>query len=185
MKLNAAAIDQVLQTSVGPTKLPGIVATVCSREATIYEGAFGERLIDSGNTMTLDTVCWIASMTKAITSVCAVQCVEKGLIDLDAPASAVLPELADVQVLTGFNEAGMPTYRAPRRAISLRHLLTHSAGFSYEIWNADIQKLQAALDIPSVTTCRNKALSLPLLFDPGERWEYGSISTGQGKWSKQ
>ncbi|NBO04499.1 MAG: class A beta-lactamase-related serine hydrolase [Betaproteobacteria bacterium] len=181
MKLNAAAIDQVLQTSVGPTKLPGIVATVCSREATIYEGAFGERLIDSGNTMTLDTVCWIASMTKAITSVCAVQCVEKGLIDLDAPASAVLPELADVQVLTGFNEAGMPTYRAPRRAISLRHLLTHSAGFSYEIWNADIQKLQAALDIPSVTTCRNKALSLPLLFDPGERWEYGINIDWAGK----
>lgn len=181
MKLNSAAINQIFQSAVQTKKLPGIVAMVSSREETLYEGAFGERLIDSGAAMTVDTVCWIASMTKAITSVCAVQCVERGLIDLDAPASAILPELADVQVLTGFDSAGMPTYRAPKRPISLRHLLTHSAGFSYEIWNTDIQKLQAALGIPSVTECKNKALTLPLLFDPGERWEYGINIDWAGK----
>ena len=181
MKVDTAAIDRIFTSAIGDKKLPGIVAMACSREATLYEGAFGERLLGSGVAMTLDTVCWIASMTKAVTSVCAVQCVERGLIDLDAPASAIVPQLADVQVLTGFDNQGMPTYRAPKRDITLRHLLTHTAGFSYEIWNQDIQKVQAALDIPSVTECRNKALSLPLVFDPGERWEYGINIDWAGK----
>ncbi|NDH58737.1 MAG: class A beta-lactamase-related serine hydrolase, partial [Betaproteobacteria bacterium] len=92
-----------------------------------------------------------------------------------------IAEIAEAQVLTGFDDAGMPTYRAPKRPVTLRHLLTHSAGFSYEIWNTEIQKLQAALDIPSVTECRNKALKLPLLFDPGERWEYGINIDWAGK----
>ncbi|NCV55668.1 MAG: class A beta-lactamase-related serine hydrolase [Betaproteobacteria bacterium] len=181
MKLDTSALDGLLQASIGNTKLPGVVAMVASREAALYEGAFGERLIGSAQAMTLDTVCWIASMTKAITSVCAVQCVERGLIDLDAPASSIIAEIAEAQVLTGFDDAGMPTYRAPKRPVTLRHLLTHSAGFSYEIWNTEIQKLQAALDIPSVTECRNKALKLPLLFDPGERWEYGINIDWAGK----
>lgn len=181
MKLGSSGIDALLRSSIGEQKLPGVIAMVCSREQTIYEGAFGERLIHSGISMSLDTVCWIASMTKAITSVCAVQCVERGLINLDAPASAVVPAISDAQVLTGFDSQGMPTYRAPKRAVTLRHLLTHSAGFSYEIWNQDIQKVQAALGIPSVTECRDKALCLPLLFDPGDRWEYGINIDWAGK----
>lgn len=181
MKIDASAIDRLLQSSIGEKGLPGVTAMVCSREETIYAGAFGERLIHSGHLMSLDTVCWIASMTKAITSVCAVQCVERGLIDLDAPASAVVPSIAEAKVLTGFDSSGMPSFREPKRPVSLRHLLTHSAGFSYEIWNSDIQKVQAALEIPSVTECRNKALALPLLFDPGERWEYGINIDWAGK----
>ena len=167
------SIDTLLQQAVSAGKVAGVIATACDREHILYEGAFGERVLGSGVSMTPDTVCWIASMTKAITSIAAVQCVERRLIDLDAPASAVVPEIAQAQVLTGFDVHGQPTFRAPKRAITLRHLLSHSAGFSYEIWNPEIAKVQAALDIPSVTTCARKALTLPLLFDPGERWEYG------------
>ena len=173
--------DKVLAGAVSAGAVPGVVAIATNREGTIYEGAFGERTLGSGVAMTLDTVGWIASMTKAITSVAAVQCVERGQIDLDAPASKVCPQIAEAQVLTGFDANGRPTYRAPRRPVTLRHLLTHSAGFSYEIWNADIAKVQAALDIPSVTSCKNKALTLPLLFDPGERWEYGINIDWAGK----
>jgi len=176
-----ASIDKLLQDGVQDGAVPGVVAMATDRDGVIYEGAFGERTFGSGQAMTLDTVGWIASMTKALTSVAAVQCVERGQLDLDAPAAKVVPEIGHAQVLTGFDADGKPTTRARKRPITLRHLLTHSAGFSYEIWNTDMQKVQAALDIPSVTTCQNKALTLPLLFDPGERWEYGINIDWAGK----
>ncbi len=175
------SLDNVLGEAVTAGVVPGVVAAVTNREGTLYEAGFGERTLGKGQTMTPDTVGWIASMTKAITSVAAVQMVERGKLDLDAPAHAVVPKIAEAQVLTGFDRAGQPTFRAPKRAITLRHLLTHSAGFSYEIWNTDIQKVQAALGIPGVTDCKNKALTTPLLFDPGERWEYGINIDWAGK----
>ncbi len=173
--------DRILSNAVAGGAVPGVVAMAANREGTLYEGAFGERTLGGGQAMTTDTVCWIASMSKAITSVAAVQCVERGLIDLDAPASKVCPQIGDAKVFTGFDAAGQPTHRPPKRPVTLRHLLTHSAGFSYEIWNADMVKYQAALGIPSVTSCENKALTLPLLFDPGERWEYGINIDWAGK----
>lgn len=173
--------DRILSHAVTAGAVPGVVAMACSREGVLYEGAFGERTLGGGQAMTLDTVGWIASMTKAVTSVAAVQCAERGQIDLDAPASRVVPEIGDAQVLTGFDASGQPTFRPPRRPVTLRHLLTHSAGFSYEIWNPDIVRYQQATGVPSVTTCKNQALSLPLLFDPGERWEYGINIDWAGK----
>lgn len=165
--------DQLLAGAVATGAVPGVIAMACDRDGTLYEGAFGERTLGSGKPMTLDTVVWIASMTKALTSIAAVQQVERGLLDLDAPAAKVLPALGEVKVLTGFDGSGNPTVRPPKRPITLRHLLTHSAGFSYEIWNTDIQKVQAAQGIPGITECKRKSLTTPLIFDPGERWEYG------------
>lgn len=179
------AIDRVLDQGVRSGAVPGVVAAVGNREGVLYEGAFGERALGSGQAMTTDTVCWIASMTKAVTSVAAVQCVERGLLELDAPAKEVCPELGEVGVLTGFDAQGQPLTRPPQRDITLRHLLTHSAGFSYEIWNTDMQKVQAAWRIPSVTECKNKALELPLLFDPGSGWEYGINIDWAGKMIEQ
>jgi len=174
-------IDALLSAGVKSGAVPGVVAAVADREGVLYEGAFGERALGSGNAMTNDTVGWMASMTKAITSVAAVQCVERGHLKLDEPAKNICPELGHVGVLTGFDAHGKPETRPPKRDITLRQLLTHSAGFSYEIWNTDMQKVQAALEIPSVTECKNKALTLPLLFDPGEGWEYGINIDWAGK----
>lgn len=173
--------DRLLSDACAARRVPGVVAMATNREGTIYEGAFGERTLGGGAAMTTDTVGWIASMTKAITSVAAVQLVERGQLQLDAPAAQVVPAIAEVQVLTGFDAAGNPQLRPPKRPITLRQLLTHSAGFSYEIWNPDMQKVQAAFGIPSVTECRNKALTLPLVADPGERWEYGVNIDWAGK----
>lgn len=173
--------DRLLSDACAAGRVPGVVAMATNREGTLYEGAFGERTLGGGQAMTTDTVGWIASMTKAITSVAAVQQVERGKLELDAPAAKVLPQIAELQVLDGFDAAGNPRLRAPKRPITLRHLLTHSAGCSYEIWNPDMQKVQAALGIPSVTECRNKALMLPLVADPGERWEYGVNIDWAGK----
>lgn len=180
MSLKAHA-DRILSHAVAAGAVPGVVAMACNRDGLLYEGAFGERTLGSGQAMSADSVCWIASMTKAVTSVAAVQCVERGQLDLDAPASKVLPAIGDAQVLTGFDADGKPSFRRPRRPVTLRHLLTHSAGFSYEIWNADMVRYQQATGVPSVTSCQNKALELPLLFDPGERWEYGINIDWAGK----
>ncbi|PYM78129.1 MAG: 1,4-butanediol diacrylate esterase, partial [Candidatus Rokuibacteriota bacterium] len=161
--------------------MPGIVAMAATDKGVLYEGAFGRREIGKDAPMTLDTVVWIASMTKAITATAAMQLVERGKLALDAPASQLAPGLAKAQVLEGFDAAGQPRLRAPKRPITLRHLLTHTAGYSYEIWSSDIAKYQAATNTPGITTCTNAALTTPLLFDPGDRWEYGINIDWAGK----
>src|SRR5205085_9236569 len=115
---------------------------------------------------------WIASMTKAITGAAAMQLVELGKIKLDAPAKAVVPQLGEVDVLEGFDAAGKPTTRKPKRDITLRHLLTHTAGFGYDIWSPEVGKYMDVMPVPRVISCQNKAPSTPPLFDPGERSLY-------------
>ena len=146
-------LDQILSDATKQGDVPGVVATVGNREGVLYEAAFGERCLGAGLTMNVDTVWWIASMTKAITSVAAVQCVERGLLELDTPAKEVCPELGNIGVLEGFDENGQPNTRPPKCDITLRQLLTHTAGFGYNDFNPDIQKVHDVLDIPSVLDC--------------------------------
>jgi len=174
-------VDASFTQAVESKAMPGIVAMAATDKGVLYEGAFGRRELGKDAPMTLDTVVWIASMTKAITATAAMQLVERGKLALDAPASQLAPGLAKAQVLEGFDAAGQPRLRAPKRPITLRHLLTHTAGYSYEIWSADIAKYQAATNTPGITTCTNAALTTPLLFDPGDRWEYGINIDWAGK----
>jgi methyl acetate hydrolase len=174
-------IDALFSEAVESKKMPGIVAMAATDKGVLYQGAFGRRDLDKDAAMTLDTVVWIASMTKAITATAAMQLVERGKLALDAPASQLAPGLAKAQVLEGFDAAGQPRLRAPKRPITLRQLLTHTAGFGYEIWRTEIAKYQTATNTPGITTCTNAALTTPLLFDPGEGWEYGINIDWAGK----
>jgi methyl acetate hydrolase len=171
--LSRAAIDRVLQTATERGDVPGVVALAATPDGIIYEGAFGRRGLPDGAAMTVDSVFWIASMTKAITSTAAMQLVERGQLPLDAPIAEILPELASPQVLEGFDAAGEPLLRPAREAITLRHLLTHTAGFVYDIWNPEMGRYMEQRGIPGVISCQNAALRLPLVFDPGDRWDYG------------
>jgi CubicO group peptidase (beta-lactamase class C family) len=166
-------IDGLLGAAVERGDVPGVVAVVVNREGVLYEGAFGKRNLTTGAPMTIDTVCWIASMTKAITGACTMQMVEQGKLDLDAPAEQWVPMLKEAQVLEGWDDEGKPKLRPPTRPITLRQLLTHMAGFSYEFWNADILRYQEVMGVPNIASGKIAALKTPLLFDPGERWEYG------------
>jgi methyl acetate hydrolase len=168
-----SALDTLFSQAVASKKMPGIVAVAATPRGRVYEGAFGTREMGADAPMTLDTIVWIASMTKAITATAAMQLVEKGKLSLDRPAQDVVPELAKARVLEGFDGAGQPRLRAPKQPITLKHLLTHTAGFAYEIWQEDIARYQQATNTPGITTCANAALTTPLLFDPGDRWEYG------------
>jgi methyl acetate hydrolase len=172
MSLKQAA-DAVLKSSTDAGDVPGVVAGVTSREGTLYEGAFGVRRLGDPAPMTVDTVGLIASMTKAITSTAAMQLVERGKLDLESPASRWLPDLGKIEVLEGFDGTGKPITRAPKRAVTLKHLLTHTAGFGYEFFSESVHKYQVATGVPDFASGKYASVRTPLLFDPGERWEYG------------
>jgi CubicO group peptidase (beta-lactamase class C family) len=168
-----APIDDVLRRGVESGDVPGVVAAATDGNGTIYEAAFGKRALGEAADMTVDTVAWIASLTKPLTATAAMQLVEQGRLELDRPASHWLAELSSVRVLEGFDDAGTPRTRAASKPVTIRHLLTHTSGFGYTMWSADLRRYREASGLPGITNCKNAALDLPLLFEPGERWEYG------------
>jgi methyl acetate hydrolase len=176
-----SAVDAVLRRATERGDVPGVVAMAATREGIVYEAAFGRRALPDGAAMTADTVFWLASMTKAVTSAAAMQLVEQGRLGLDRPIADILPELAAPQVLEGFDDAGEPRLRPARRPITLRRLITHTAGFVYDIWNPEMGRYMALKQVPGIITCENAALSPPLVFDPGERWDYGIAIDWVGK----
>src|SRR5262249_4165357 len=164
-----SACDAVLQSVVtGKDRVPGVVAMITDRSANIYEGAAGERMLGGDQAMTADTVFAIFSTTKAFTGTAILQCVEEGRLDLDVPA------IGKLEVLEGFDASGKPKLRAPKRDITTRMLMLHTAGLGYDFFNASYFRLAQEQGQPSVITCSKASLMTPLLFDPGDKWEYGS-----------
>jgi CubicO group peptidase (beta-lactamase class C family) len=176
-----AQIDQILRQKSDAREIPGVVAIAANSREVIYQGAFGKRDLSKDDAMTLDSVFWIASMTKAITTAAAMQLVEQGKLSLDAPIGKVLPNLAAPQVLEGFDANGEPKLRPAKTAITLRQLMTHTAGFCYDMWNGDMATYLEKKGIPAITTCKNDALKTPIATDPGTRWEYGTNIDFVGK----
>jgi methyl acetate hydrolase len=168
-----SGVDNVLEHAVAAGEVAGVVALAADTSGVTYTGAFGKRGIGHAADMTLDTVFWIASMTKPVTSVAALQLIEQGKLTLDQPIGSLLPELASPQVLEGFDAAGTPRLRPAGRPITLRQLLTHTAGFVYDIWNQDMLHYAEHAQLPGIIECKNASLTAPLVFDPGERWDYG------------
>jgi CubicO group peptidase (beta-lactamase class C family) len=167
------AIDKVLRKPIEAGLIPGVVAVAANDRGVIYEGVFGRRAVDKPEPMTLDSVFRIASMTKAITGAAAMQLVEQGRIGLEQPMGDVLSIIRDVKVLGGFDGDGTPQLRDPKSPITLRHLLTHTSGYGYDIFNPDLARYVQTAGLPSILSRKNDALRLPLLFDPGSGWEYG------------
>jgi CubicO group peptidase (beta-lactamase class C family) len=179
--VNTKSIDEVLSRAAEAQDVPGVVAMAATDQGVVYEGAFGKRALDKDAPMALDTVVWIASMTKAMTAAAAMQLIERGKLTLEQAAGELVTELASPQVLEGFDASGQPRLRPARRPMTVRHLLTHTAGFTYDIWCALMGQYQTYASIPGIITCQNAALLTPLLCDPGERWEYGISIDWLGK----
>ena len=114
-------------------------------------------------------------MTKLITTIAALQLVEQGKIELDAPIDSYVPELRVLQVLKGFGSGDIPDYEKAYRCSTTRELMTHTAGYVYEIWNRNAQKA-VTLGVSESAFGGGGLLASPLAFQPGTAWEYG-IST--------
>jgi CubicO group peptidase (beta-lactamase class C family) len=167
--MNHAALKRILHEAVEAGRVAGVAAAVTGPEGTLFQDSAGSTEIGGGQPVTAATLFWIASMTKPITSVAAMQLVEQGKLSLDAPIGDLLPELAAPQIL----ENG--ALRPARRNITLRHLLTHTSGFSYVFASAELAAYTEAQGF-RFAPGKRASYHLPLLFEPGERWEYG-IST--------
>src|SRR5258708_22100198 len=153
-----AQVEQALRKKRDAQEIPGVVAMAATGKEVIYQGAFGKRDLAKDDAMTLDSVFWIASMTKAITAAAAMQLVEQGKLSLEAPIGKLLPDLASPQVLEGFDSKGEPKLRPAKNAITLRHLMTHTAGFAYDMWNGDMVKYLARSGTPGIIYCKHDAL---------------------------
>ncbi len=171
-----AALDDLLARSTEAGEVPGVVAMVGDRQGTIYEGAFGRRSLAAPDPMTPDTVAWVASMTKAVTTVALLQLVEEDKVDLEVPAGRYCPEIGKAQVLHDFDAEGKPLTRTPKMPVTVRHLLTHTSGYSYDFASSAIRKYMKATGLPATNTGLKASLAAPLVAEPGSAFIYG-IST--------
>jgi methyl acetate hydrolase len=178
---NEVQIDQALRQKSDAKEIPGVVAIAATANEVIYQGAHGKRDLSKDQAMTADSVFWIASMSKAITAAAAMQLVEQGKLSLDAPIGKVLPDLASPQVFEGFDANGEPRLRAAKNPITLRHLITHTAGFCYDMWNGDMVKYLERTGTPGITSCKNAALKTPIMSEPGTRWDTAPISISSAR----
>ncbi|MDO8213161.1 serine hydrolase [Conexibacter sp. CPCC 206217] len=165
-----AELQRILHDAVRDGDLVGACAAVAT-PADCHMASAGARC--AGAAMTPDTVVRVASMTKAVTTVAVLQLVEQQLLELDAPAGEIVPYLDEVQVFEGFDERGEPRLRPPARRITMRHLLTHTAGFGYDFADASLDDYVRRTGLPRAGGGLRRAHELPLLSDPGEQWRYG------------
>ncbi|RZI50452.1 class A beta-lactamase-related serine hydrolase [Aeribacillus pallidus] len=167
-------LDKVLDTAVGRAGgAPGVVAMVTDRDGNIYEGAAGVRDLGKKTPMTTDTVFALFSTTKAITGTALMKLVEEGKVSLDDPVKKYVPEIAEIPVLEGFDKNGQPKLREAKTDVTINMLMLHTAGFGYEFFSHEDRKYREAKGVPSILTSTFDSVKSVLLFEPGERWNYG------------
>ena len=176
----SVGVGSTLETSLQQHKIPACVAIASTSGKITYTGAFGMRDSKSGIAVTPESLFMIASMTKPVTSVAAMQLVEQGKLKLDEPASTYIPALGTLQVLHGFDPGtGKPILKPATKPVTLRRLLTHTSGFVYDTWDADLLRYEkeSGASFPLGTV----APLTPLMFEPGTRWQYGTSADWSGR----
>jgi CubicO group peptidase (beta-lactamase class C family) len=154
---STTAFDTLLRAAVEQQRVPHAAAMIATKDGVAYQHVEG---------VAPDAIYAIASMTKPVTTVAAMQLVESGKVKLDEPAATYVPEIGRLKVL----EAGK--MRPPKSQPTVRQLMTHTGGFAYEFMNRDIFELVSKGKLASVRA-GDGFFKAPLVFDPGTRWEYG------------
>lgn len=133
-------------TCPGPKRtLSGVTFYAATKDGTVYDRSFGTRSIADSNPMSSDDIMWLASSSKLITSIAALQLIEAGKLDLDADVAEVLPELLNgIGVLHGFDEQGKEILEPSKEQVTLRRLLSHQSGFSYAFIFPDTARAMVA-----------------------------------------
>ncbi len=171
--IDGSGIDGVLRAAVDQGDVPHVAAIAADADGVFYEGGTGPRVAgEDSEQVSTSTHFRIMSMTKMVATVAALQQVERGELDLDAPVDTYRPEFAEIQVLEGF-DGDTPRLRAPASRATVRQLVTHTSGLSYWFWNADLVKYESVTGLPNVVPGDRRALQAPMVTDPGTRFEYG------------
>ena len=174
-------IDAVLQEAVDNGQVPHVAAIAADRDGIIYEGGAGVRIAgESDDPVTTSTQFAIMSMTKMVCTAAALQQVEQGNLDLDAPIEEYCPDFAEIQVLDGF-DGDTPRLRAPATKATVRQLVTHTSGLGYWFWNADLVRFEKASGVPNVVPGDAAAFKAPMTADPGTAYVYGISTDWLGK----
>jgi methyl acetate hydrolase len=168
------AIDRMFQAAVDKAEIPGVVAAVTNKDRILYLKAFGKQDVARDIPMSSDTVFRIASMTKPVTSVGIMMLYEEGKLRLDDPAGNYLPAYKGREVIATFNEKDATyTTRPARGEMTIRQLLTHTSGLSYPFTSPTVLAIQTKTD--------KDPKMLPLLFDPGTKWNYSPATAVLGE----
>ena len=171
---SSSAIDEAMRGAVARQEVAGVVVMAADRKGIIYQGAFGVADIADARPLKLDALFRIASMTKAVTSTAAMQLVEQGRFAIEDPVEKYLPEFAKLSVFESFDGAtGAYRVRPATKAVTVRHLLTHTSGLGYAFTNPTVRdfKPRAGEEYPVG----------PLVFEPGERWLYSTSTDWVGR----
>jgi methyl acetate hydrolase len=174
-----ARLNEAFKAAVDAKKVPGVSAIVLDRSGhVIYKGVFGTTNIDDTSappvTETTPTTMW--SCTKLVATVAALQLMEQGKFQLDDLVEKFVPKIQKLQVLDGFDEKGEPKYRAPKNKPTILHLMTHTAGLSYDFFDKPTLRWRAwsGRDPATyITTGQYLDVETPFIFDAGERHNYG------------
>jgi CubicO group peptidase (beta-lactamase class C family) len=171
-----AAIDSALKSLVDSKQIVGASALVYERGQEAYFGAFGLADRENNKPFARDTVVQIFSMTKPVTGVALMQLYERGKFDLDAPLAVYAPEFADMQVYAGVDASGQPKFEAPKRPITVRDILRHTAGLNGDGAPEAVTALYRQADprnrnnpLPDVIA---RMAKVPLAYQPGTKWSY-------------
>src|ERR1700749_4354778 len=167
-----SSIDRVLRTAVEGGAVPNVVAIAADRDGIIYEGAAGPRRVGEAEPVSADSEFRLASMTKMVATVVALQLVEQGALDLDAPVGGDCPEVDELKVLVGF-DGDVPRLRDPASRATVKHLVTHTSGLGYWLWSDALVRWEQVTGTPNVMAGSNAIFGAPLLADPGTRFNYG------------
>jgi methyl acetate hydrolase len=163
----SASLDETLSAAVTRGDVPGLVVLAATRDRILYQGVFGKAEVGRERPMTADALFRIASMTKAVTSVAAMQLYEQGRFALDDPAEKYLPELANLMVFESFDSAtGAYKVRPAAKKVTIRHLFTHTSGLGYGFTSSIVRDFKPRDG--------EKYEAGPLLFEPGTQWIYGT-----------
>lgn len=170
--IDGSAIDKVLREAVDSGAVPHVAAIAANADGIIYQGAAGPRTVGESAPLTVDTHLRIMSMTKMVATVAALQLVENGSLDLDAPVEQYCPDFARVKVLEGF-DGDTPTLRDPASKATVRQLVTHTSGLGYWFWSEELVRWQDVTGTPNVVAGLKASFGAPMIDDPGKRFIYG------------
>lgn len=166
-------LDEVLSGAVSRGIAAGLMAVVTDREGELYLGGAGSLTAGEDRPVTVDTMFRIASMTKPLVTVGALQLIESGRLSLEDEVASILPAFGELGVLESV-DGESPRLRPATSAATIRNLLTHTSGCGYWFGNANLARYQELTGLPDIIESRLGALDAPLMSDPGTRWEYGT-----------